>query len=51
MLYLILSGQSMINQYGQVDTVKDLGSMDSAVMVVKQFLDSSQLRVNLTIIT
>ena len=26
-----LSGQSMINQYGQVDTVKDLGSMDSTV--------------------
>ena len=26
-----ISGQSMINQYGQVDTVRDLGSMDSAV--------------------
>jgi len=26
-----VSGQSMINQYGQVDTVRDLGSMDSAV--------------------
>ena len=26
-----ISGQSMINQYGSVDTVKDLGSMDSTV--------------------
>ena len=26
-----ISGQSMINQYGQVDTVRDLGSMDSTV--------------------
>ena len=26
-----ISGQSMINQYGQVDTIRDLGSMDSTV--------------------
>jgi len=26
-----ISGQSMINQYGSVDTVRDLGSMDTAV--------------------
>ena len=26
-----ISGQSMINQYGQVETIRDLGSMDSSV--------------------
>ena len=46
-----ISGQSMINQYGQVDTIRDLGSMDSAVDGSEiLFLDSSQIRVSLIII-
>ena len=49
-----ISGQSMINQYGQVDTVRDLGSMDTDVdgseAVLKFFPNKSEFN-NYNVVT